>query len=690
MTAGTIEAGVAVVMPAFREEANLTGTVEDMLTTLDEMGEQHVVVVVNDGSDDRTGEVADELAARYPGRVHVVHHEVNKGYGAAVRTGIATALEQTEVPWIFLTDSDGQFRGEELPWFLAEARTERADAVIGFRPRRADPTMRKVNAWLWTRASGLLLGVGARDVDCAYKLVGRRVLDGVQLHGDAALISPELLMKIRARGARILQRPVRHYPRVHGEQTGAKLSVILVSLLGLVRLSLKRMEDGLPGRVRRSVVHPGDRVGAGLTALSAVTAVVCCLVFSARPALLHDPQTVRGLLIARGISEGLGHVGAGWLPLWHLLAALTAWNDGWFYSGLCGGVISMAAYVFATRYLYLTARSLSGNRMAGVAAALVFAADPYVLYRQSAPTAWLLLIACAAAVAYHLVRWAKAGSYRQLAAAAIAALLAAMTSYAGWALGLLTALVVYYVAWRREAGLGVADRLRHAEAQLVFYALPSVTGIAGWLAWNAGLSGNPLSFARGATTAGFWLPSGASGTGAVIMAAVLPAALLTGYLTGAVQQRVRGGAAGRAAGAVLAAAVIGLSAAAGLAAVREAQAASSGPAVAANAQAAAWLRAHYSGGLVLMAAAGNETVLLDSHIPLGAVVSENDQATWRRALANPAAQDIRLIYARRVPGTPDAVWLALRGNAGAASRLVRYTLAYADSDGVIYREGGLA
>ena len=316
MTAGTIEDGVAVVMPAFREEANLTGTVEDMLTTLDEMGEQHLVVVVNDGSDDRTGEVADELAARYPGRVHVVHHEVNKGYGAAVRTGIATALEHTDVPWIFLTDSDGQFRGAELPWFVAEARTERADAVIGFRPRRADPAMRKVNAWLWTRASGLLLGVGARDVDCAYKLVGRRVLDGVQLHGDAALISPELLMKIRARDARILQRPVRHYPRVHGEQTGAKLSVILISLLGLVLLSLKRMEDGFPGRLRRAIMHPSDPVCTGLTALSAAAAVVFYLVFSAQHALLDYPEAARDLLVARGISEGLGlsHVGSVWLP----------------------------------------------------------------------------------------------------------------------------------------------------------------------------------------------------------------------------------------------------------------------------------------------------------------------------------------------------------------------------------------
>jgi len=253
--------GVTVVMPAYREEANLANTVEDMLTTLDAMGERHAVIIVDDGSDDKTAKIADDLAVRYPGRVHAIHHEVNKGYGAAVRTGITTALEQTDSGWIFLTDSDGQFRGGQLPGFLTdsdgqfrggqlpgfltEARAQQADAVIGYREHRADPAMREVNAWLWDKACHLLLGVAARDVDCAYKLISRRVLDGLALRGDRALISPELLMGIRARNARVLQRPVTHYPRMYGEPTGANLSVIVLSLLGLLGLFRQRLEAAL-------------------------------------------------------------------------------------------------------------------------------------------------------------------------------------------------------------------------------------------------------------------------------------------------------------------------------------------------------------------------------------------------------------------------------------------------------------
>ena len=121
------------------------------------------------------------------------HHTDWGAYEFHVLTGIATALERTDSSWLFLTDSDGQFRAAQVPWFLAEAAAERADAVIGFRQRRADPAIRKVNAWLWTRATRLLLGVSVRDVDCAYKLIHRRLLDGVELRGEAALISPELL-----------------------------------------------------------------------------------------------------------------------------------------------------------------------------------------------------------------------------------------------------------------------------------------------------------------------------------------------------------------------------------------------------------------------------------------------------------------------------------------------------------------
>ncbi len=734
--------GVAVVLPAYREEANLEACVEDMLGALAVVGERHYVVIVNDGSDDRTGDIADTLAARHPGRVEVVHHEVNKGYGAAVRTGIATALDRTDAPRLFLTDSDGQFRASQLPWFVAEAVAERADAVIGFRPRRADPALRKVNAWLWTRACRLLLGVRARDVDCAYKLIDRRVLDGVDLRGDAGTISPELLMNLRARGARILQRPVDHFPRQHGEQTGAKLSVILSSLLGLAGLSSQRMRGAWPGRALSRLAHPRDPVLAALTVVLAAVSVVAYLVYASRHALLSYPETMAHLFIARGVVDapapGLSQLGGVYLPFPQLLAVLTIWRDPWYHSGLSGSVISMAAYVLAARYLYKTGRGLTGSSFAGVVAAVVFAANPDMLYLQAVPMTATLLAACAAAAVYYLMRWSQTGAYRQLAGTATAVLLASLTSYPGWALAAAVLLAVGYVAWRQAPGSGLgerslgpagrsrgpaghspglAGRVHAVEAHLVFYGLPALSGIVGWLVWSARFpvhmrlrfpehwfapdlsgSGSALTWIALAglgyylartrlrpetvapLTLAVFLPRA---SGALV---VLPAAMFAGCFAGDLAARAgrffRAVAGLQAAAAVTmavcATAVIALTAASwagGIGSLRAARAAQASASRQADLAAGAWLRAHAAGGgQVLMEVSGNEAVAFA--VPSGQVVDEASSGLWQPALRAPLSHGIGWIYMRR----SDDVWNRLHGSAW----LSRYVLVYSAPDRRIY------
>jgi hypothetical protein len=720
--------GVTVVLPAYREEANLEACVEDMLGALDVLGERHCVVIVNDGSDDRTGHIADTLATRHPGRVEVVHHEVNKGYGAAVRTGIATALDRTDAYRLFLTDSDGQFRASQLPSFVAEAVAERADAVIGFRPRRADPTLRKVNAWLWTRACRLLLGVGARDVDCAYKLIDRRFLDGVELRGDAGTISPELLMNLRARGARILQRPVDHFPREHGEQTGAKLSVILLSLLGLAGLWSQRMRGAWPGRALGRLAHPRDPILAALTVVSVAASVIAYLVFAEGHDLLGYPETMAHPFIARSVADGgLSQLGGVYLPFPQVLEVPTIWLNSWYHSGLSGSIVSMAAYVMAIRYLYKLALGLTRSRIAGVAAAVVFAASPDMLYLQSTPISATLLAACAAAAVYYLMRWSQTGAYRQLASTATAILLASLTSYLGWALDGAILLAVGYMAWRQAPGPGAAGRIRRpagrgpglaerahsVEAHLVFYGLPALSGIIGWLVWSLSFpvhlqprasahsftpdlsgSGSALTWIALAGL-GYYLartrlrPETVAPLALVVflpraagVLVVLPAAIFASYTAADLATHAAGRKTVTVMATVCAIAVIAVTAASwagGVGSLRAAQAVQASASHQADLAAGAWFRAHTSGtraggDQVLMEMSGNEAVAFA--IPAGQVVDEAGRGVWLSALSDPLSHGVGWIYMRR----SDDVWNRLQGSVA----LSHYALVYSSPDRRIY------
>ncbi len=228
--------GLSVFFPAKDEAENVEAVVRDALRILPGVAERFEITIVDDGSTDGTGEIADRLAA-VDTRVRVIHHSTNRGYGGAVRSGLLAATE----PYVFYTDGDQQFDLADLPRLIG--RIGDADVVAGYRLRRMDPRRRLVVAWVYNRLIRALFGVGVRDVDCAYKLFRRDVFSRVPLtrvHSDGAFFSPELLITLRAAGIRIVEVGVPHYPRTKGAPKGAPPKVILRAIrdLLLLRLSL--------------------------------------------------------------------------------------------------------------------------------------------------------------------------------------------------------------------------------------------------------------------------------------------------------------------------------------------------------------------------------------------------------------------------------------------------------------------
>jgi glycosyltransferase involved in cell wall biosynthesis len=220
--------------PAHNEAANVRGLVEEALATLPSLAERFEIVIVDDGSKDDTPQIADELAGANP-EVRAVHHATNLGYGAALRSGFAAARYAT----LAFTDGDRQFKVADLGRLIERLQSGGFDAVVGYRIRRADPLVRTVYARLYRLADRIFFGLTVRDVDCACKVFTRASLEGLKVESGGAFFSAELLIKLRARGKRIAEVGVPHYPRTAGRPTGAKPQVVFRAVRDFWALRLR-------------------------------------------------------------------------------------------------------------------------------------------------------------------------------------------------------------------------------------------------------------------------------------------------------------------------------------------------------------------------------------------------------------------------------------------------------------------
>ena len=224
---------LSVFFPTYNEEGNIKSTVTKAKAVLQKYVENWEILIVNDGSTDRTKEISEELSMEDE-RIKVFNHEVNRGYGASLKSGFYNA----KYPWIVFTDSDGQFDFSEINSFFEKQQETNADLVIGYYKKRRVSKFKIITSRMWEIAVMILFGLHVHDIDCGFKLVSKTVIDKIpKLESErGAFISSEFLIKAKKSGFKIVEIPVTHLPRVQGKGTGRNIKVIIQSFVDLLKL----------------------------------------------------------------------------------------------------------------------------------------------------------------------------------------------------------------------------------------------------------------------------------------------------------------------------------------------------------------------------------------------------------------------------------------------------------------------
>jgi glycosyltransferase involved in cell wall biosynthesis len=206
-----VKPGLSVFFPAYNDSGTIASLVITALHAARRLTPDCEVIVVDDGSADATAEIADELARTYP-EVKVVHHETNRGYGGALRTGFQAATRE----FVFYTDGDAQYDPAEVA-LLWDRLREDVDLVNGYKISRSDPLHRVIIGRIYHHTVKLLFGLRVRDVDCDFRLLRRSIFDRVTLERNSGVICLEMMKKIQDAGFRIAEVPVHHYHRAYGK-----------------------------------------------------------------------------------------------------------------------------------------------------------------------------------------------------------------------------------------------------------------------------------------------------------------------------------------------------------------------------------------------------------------------------------------------------------------------------------------
>ncbi|MES1257613.1 MAG: glycosyltransferase family 2 protein [Acidobacteriota bacterium] len=232
---------LSVFFPAYNDAPSLPALIADTFDVLGKHVSDFEVIVVNDGSRDDTAQVLERLQAEFGGRLRVITHSQNRGYGGALRSGFEAATRE----FVFYTDGDGQYDVRELPKLLDSAWPD-VGLVNGFKVRRSDHWHRIAIGIVYNRLARWLFRVRLRDIDCDYRLIRRSLIERSPLCCTSGTVCVELVKKLESSGMRVVELPVSHYPRRHGRSQFFRVRSLVVTFAQLCGLYARFLGSQAP------------------------------------------------------------------------------------------------------------------------------------------------------------------------------------------------------------------------------------------------------------------------------------------------------------------------------------------------------------------------------------------------------------------------------------------------------------
>jgi glycosyltransferase involved in cell wall biosynthesis len=242
--------GLSIFFPAYNDAGTIASMVIGAVVAARRLTPDFEILVINDGSRDLTPQIADELARVYP-EVRVVHHQANRGYGGALRSGFANATKE----YIFYTDGDAQYDPSEMSILWAMLGPG-VDLVNGYKISRSDPLHRIIIGRVYHHVVKTLFGLKVRDVDCDFRLMRRAIFEKVHLEKTSGVICLEMMKKIQDAGFAIVEAPVHHYHRAYGKSQFFNFRRILRTGIDVLQLWWALV-------IERRHMKPGRNTGSG-------------------------------------------------------------------------------------------------------------------------------------------------------------------------------------------------------------------------------------------------------------------------------------------------------------------------------------------------------------------------------------------------------------------------------------------